>query len=262
MHVASRSLILSRNAVIIALATAFAFVLGMGLLSADMTRRLAIADVEAQRARQTLTATNGFLSALGLLERAAAAHGTTRDPRDEEALIFAEQELAHEAANLQSHLADRSELRPLLDELERRARERGPEGATAASSRAMMRLVVHALQRHEFSALAEFAGAAADRARGIHHLVGAAVAMALLLGAGAAWWLLRRSSQDDNIVTVCAWTRRVLWQGRWVSFEEYLAQRFNLRCTHGICDEAIESAKKDIGTTPGFGPKRRGPAGS
>lgn len=251
----SRPLILSRNAAVIALVTAVAFVLGIGLLSADTARRLAIADVEAHRAKLTLAATTQFLTALGLVEKAAAAYRRAPGNVSAGTLAFAERELAHELATLQSHFTSRPELRPLLDQLERSSRERDPDGAVTASSRAMMRLAVHALQRHEFSALAEFASDAADQARDIHHLIGAAVAMAILLGAAAAWLLLRRIRDDDRTVTVCAWTRRVLWKGCWISFEEYLAQRFDLRCTHGICDEAIETARKDIppkeGPTPG-----------
>lgn len=55
----------------------------------------------------------------------------------------------------------------------------------------------------------------------------------------------RRAPSSARWVTVCAWTRRVRWQGRWVSFEDYLAQRFNLRCTHGICDEAAEELRRN-----------------
>ena len=63
--------------------------------------------------------------------------------------------------------------------------------------------------------------------------------------------LIARRSRDatggdsDAMVTVCAWTRRVLWDGSWVSFEEYLAKRFNQRCTHGICDEAAAKMRED-----------------
>lgn len=75
-----------------------------------------------------------------------------------------------------------------------------------------------------------------------------AVSLALLAAAtiALARWLFRRHFDEANgWITVCAWTRRVQWQGRWISFEEYLARRFNLRCTHGICDEAAEKMKSE-----------------
>ena len=38
----------------------------------------------------------------------------------------------------------------------------------------------------------------------------------------------------DNMVTICAWSRTVEYQGEWISFEEYLLRRFNIKTTHGI----------------------------
>lgn len=43
---------------------------------------------------------------------------------------------------------------------------------------------------------------------------------------------------QTNLVTVCAWTQRVLDQGKWVRFEEFLDKRLNISITHGISDEA------------------------
>jgi len=42
----------------------------------------------------------------------------------------------------------------------------------------------------------------------------------------------------ETLITVCAWTNRVKYEGKWVSFEQYLHKRFNLRFTHGISEEA------------------------
>lgn len=77
------------------------------------------------------------------------------------------------------------------------------------------------------------------------HLVVSSIALALALS--VAWPHFRhRVRQLDGMITVCAWTRRVRWQGRWISFEEYLDRRFNLRCTHGICEEAAERMRQEI----------------
>lgn len=72
----------------------------------------------------------------------------------------------------------------------------------------------------------------------------ALIAAAIALTAAAVVLHFRRPVGLDRWVTVCAWTRRVHWQGRWVSFEEYLAQRFDLRCTHGICEEEAERIRR------------------
>jgi hypothetical protein len=74
---------------------------------------------------------------------------------------------------------------------------------------------------------------------------------ALLVAAIAAWKLFHRARKKtaEGVITVCAWTRRVLWEGRWISFEEYLANRFNVQCTHGICDEAAEKLRDAMAKT-------------
>ena len=45
-----------------------------------------------------------------------------------------------------------------------------------------------------------------------------------------------RELQDrvTSLVTICAWSRTVEYQGEWLSFEEYLKRRFNISTTHGI----------------------------
>jgi hypothetical protein len=86
--------------------------------------------------------------------------------------------------------------------------------------------------------------------RGAHALQIANVALsgvALAFALFAARPLFRRRLRKfDGLITVCAWTRRVKWQGRWMTMEEYLTQCFNLRCTHGICDEAAEKMRADL----------------
>ena len=38
----------------------------------------------------------------------------------------------------------------------------------------------------------------------------------------------------SDLVTMCAWTRTVEYQGEWISFEQYLLRRFNINTSHGI----------------------------
>lgn len=38
----------------------------------------------------------------------------------------------------------------------------------------------------------------------------------------------------NDLVTMCAWSRTVEYQGEWISFEKYLLRRFNLNTSHGI----------------------------
>ena len=70
------------------------------------------------------------------------------------------------------------------------------------------------------------------------------LALAGVLATFAVRLEFKRPSSPSDWITICAWTRRVLWNGRWVSFEEFLAQRYAIRCTHGICDEAADKLRR------------------
>ena len=50
----------------------------------------------------------------------------------------------------------------------------------------------------------------------------------------------------DGFVTMCAWSRTVEYQGKWVSFEEYLKRRFNLDTSHGISPAEAQKAFAEI----------------
>ena len=67
--------------------------------------------------------------------------------------------------------------------------------------------------------------------------LGLAAALGLML---VALLVVARSAEHyRNLVTLCAWTRSVEFEGEWISFEEYLRRRFKLSTTHGISPEAI-----------------------
>jgi CHASE3 domain sensor protein len=51
--------------------------------------------------------------------------------------------------------------------------------------------------------------------------------------------LARGAEHYRNLVTLCAWTRSVEYDGEWISFEEYLRRKFDLSATHGISPEAL-----------------------
>jgi len=44
----------------------------------------------------------------------------------------------------------------------------------------------------------------------------------------------------NALVTVCAWSRTVEYEGEWISFEKYLLKRFNVNTSHGISPEEAE----------------------
>jgi len=67
---------------------------------------------------------------------------------------------------------------------------------------------------------------------------------AVLTGAGV---LLLRIRQLQSIITICAWTQRVNYNGKWMHMEDFLWQRFRLRVSHGISEEAFEGVMGMVG---------------
>jgi GAF domain-containing protein len=43
----------------------------------------------------------------------------------------------------------------------------------------------------------------------------------------------------ESLVVMCAWTRTVQMDGRWVSVEEFLRAKVGVRVSHGVSDEAL-----------------------
>jgi hypothetical protein len=50
----------------------------------------------------------------------------------------------------------------------------------------------------------------------------------------ASIFLVVRLTRLEHLVTVCAWSHRLLYEGQWVSLERYLEQRFGIRASEGI----------------------------
>jgi CHASE3 domain sensor protein len=64
--------------------------------------------------------------------------------------------------------------------------------------------------------------------------------------AAAALWRIRKM---ESLVTVCAWSGTIEYQGQWMSFEEYLRRRFDLQTTHGISPAEAARFKKAVEDT-------------
>ncbi len=72
------------------------------------------------------------------------------------------------------------------------------------------------------------------------------VGLAIILGVVAAVLLGRRLQELETFITVCAWTKRVKYEGRWVPFEEFLEKRFRLKLSHGISEEAARLEMENL----------------
>jgi CHASE3 domain sensor protein len=66
----------------------------------------------------------------------------------------------------------------------------------------------------------------------------------LIVGAGI---LFLRIQLLQNIITVCAWTQRVNYRGKWMRMEEFLWERFRVKVSHGISEEAFDGVMGIVG---------------
>lgn len=49
---------------------------------------------------------------------------------------------------------------------------------------------------------------------------------------------------------VCAWTKRIYYDGRWMGAEEFLRDYLRLNLTHGVSEEAMTGLKAEVGRRP------------
>ena len=59
-------------------------------------------------------------------------------------------------------------------------------------------------------------------------------------------------SLQSQLQVVCAWTHRLRLEGKWVTLDEFLTSKLNLRISHGISPEALAEIKRELseGTSP------------
>jgi CHASE3 domain sensor protein len=58
--------------------------------------------------------------------------------------------------------------------------------------------------------------------------------------------ILRRLEKLQQVVTICAWTGQVKYEGEWIRLDEYLQRRFGLSVSHGLSREAAEKMIAEI----------------
>jgi hypothetical protein len=84
----------------------------------------------------------------------------------------------------------------------------------------------------------------------------------------AVWLLVSASTRRildrirylEKFMRVCAWCRRIDYQGKWMPLEEFIRQGFDTPTTHGICkdclrqqNEAMEQARLKMKNSPAAG---------
>lgn len=263
---ARRFLFLSRSAVTTALAFAFVLLAGTALLTALSIRGVARAHRETVTSERQVAATTNILLAVALADLAARPPVASGAETYFDAYAAARENVRRECDALRREFARAPEAGALPGELLRVTALKLSELDTAVDAArhapgvalagigtdaegmrraAEIQRLGGMLLRQELARRADISAGVIDRGQLLQSLSVSLIAVAVALAALGAWWLSRRVRDLEGLITVCAWTRRVQWQDRWVSFEEYLLHRFHLRCTHGICDEAAEKMRKD-----------------
>jgi hypothetical protein len=58
--------------------------------------------------------------------------------------------------------------------------------------------------------------------------------------------LLKRVRQLEDFLRVCAWCRRIDYQGAWMPLEDFMEQGFDTPTTHGICPDCLREKKEAL----------------
>lgn len=72
-----------------------------------------------------------------------------------------------------------------------------------------------------------------------HNLLLALGTINILFLSGVAFCAIQ-IQKLQKLITMCAWSKRVQYEGNWIPLEEYLRKRFGIRFSHGISQEEYD----------------------
>jgi CHASE3 domain sensor protein len=108
-----------------------------------------------------------------------------------------------------------------------------------------IRSLLHQIELQALDALANTSALAAHRTGKLQVLSLSMGILAISLTLYSIWFFARRERALESMITVCAWTKRVKYEGQWISFEQYLRARFHIEFTHSISEEAARKLISD-----------------
>jgi CHASE3 domain sensor protein len=62
--------------------------------------------------------------------------------------------------------------------------------------------------------------------------------------------LVRRLRAHESLIVVCAWSRTIEYQGAWLTFEDYMKQRFGITISHGMSPAEAARLMKELEALP------------
>ena len=262
----SRPVLLSRPVVIASLVIGVVLAVGTALLSSISTRDIASASNRVALTQKTLLEINQLRSSILDAETGQRGYILTGldsylEPYNEAAALLDGQfdRLRVRFADSPAQAAAVARIGTLLDEKNtemqrtidlRRTEDVGPALHLIDSGKGLrtmnaLREELSNLEQSEFTALTQHSTSVSNRAGFFQSVSFAMLVVACVLGATGVMLFMRRMHELETMITVCAWTHRVKYQGQWLSFEEYLRLRFDLRFTHGISEEAAKKLEME-----------------
>lgn len=254
----SRHVLLSRPAVLGALLVGVILIVGTALLSALSTRGIEAAGARIVRTQSALLRLNQLRSTLTDAETGQRGYLLTGLDRYLRPYDGARERAARLIAELRGGWDDSpgqaaalAEIQILANQkfaeidhtIELRRRNTGAALNVVGTGEGLatmdaLRGKIHALEQRELAELGVRSARESRHARDCQLASLGLIVLAVALALAGARLLMLRVRELEDLITVCAWTNRVKYEGRWISFEQYLHKRFNLRFTHGISEEA------------------------
>jgi hypothetical protein len=171
-------------------------------------------------------------------------YDATQRPEDKEAFLKACDTMAAKVSNLRraEHMSEEQSdqvvdlcvsIRQQLAKLGASPADRMSEAGILVDRirRVVLGFGMEELRRQDDKLAEQTAAAALNR----RMTVGMAVIEIFLVVGGVL--LVMRTARLEHLVTVCAWSHRMLYEGNWVSLEHYLEHRFGIRASEGITTE-------------------------
>lgn len=267
-----QTLSLSKRFVFGVLGLAFILIVVSSLLTLASSRKLARTLDELDKHQQLLTDIESLPTEFDNLLHAARTFARTRLPGDLAALDHALAEWSHWDASPPS-LSTRADTRDALDHISQiitettatlsglTARAGTGQGLGVSDIWIQIEDDMPGPRLHQLTAtltkavrqdFRDQARQGAQTATAYQRTGMGFVLLAVILGVLSAILLNRRLQELETFITVCAWTKRVKHEGRWIPFDEFLEKRFRLKLSHGISDEAamMELERQDPEAAP------------
>ena len=262
----SRPLLLSKPVVILGLTIAFSLAVGTAGLSVFSIREVSSSGGDVVRIQTTLLDINRLLTSL--INAETGQRGYLLTGRDEYLAPYHEaiREIPERLRMAREHLSSAQEQIDAFNGVEQLVSEKLTEirqtlalkhqDDTQAAIRLMVadtgrktmdaiRIQLGKITGRELQILAMRAEIARQRTDRLQRISLAMVGIAIVMTVIGAMLFIRRVHELETMITVCAWTKRVKYRGKWVSFEDYLHSRFNLEFTHSISEDAAKKLMLD-----------------